>query len=376
MHLIVDVTGWVSESQNDDSYRGPQTEVSMFALNLGRRVDTRSGLASPATRIGPGETRSFSLGHIGDHGPIFNVTAISPDAESFLTVWGDGDRPETSNLNLTPGRTTAGLVVLPHMGSTFSVYNHAGYVDLAVDFLGAVLPEEGGRLSTPFPRQFRSLSPARVADTRVSGGSPMQAGESRRFPMASIKGLPANGVGSVAVNIIAVQPTASTHLTVWSGAGDAPGTSTVNASPGQTVANSVVAELGPDGMISIHNFAGATDIVIDAVGWFAPPPRAVPAGRIVVDDLIPVDVRFDAVGSVRSVICDVLAGQTVTLKTNNAGSTVAPFGRVVPPDGATMTGEDVPEFTAPVSGTYTVLLSTMDRTTGTSRVTISTTTPR
>lgn len=40
---------------------------------------------------------------------VVNVTVVDPDAAGYLTVWGAGERPETSNVNFRAGSTVANL---------------------------------------------------------------------------------------------------------------------------------------------------------------------------------------------------------------------------------------------------------------------------
>ena len=44
--------------------------------------------------------------------------------------------------------------------------------------------------------------------------------------------------------------------------------SNLNFTPGQTTANMVIAKVGANGKISIFNFQGSTDVVVDVLGWF------------------------------------------------------------------------------------------------------------
>jgi len=45
-------------------------------------------------------------------------------------------------------------------------------------------------------------------------------------------------------------------------------TSNLNFTPGQTVPNTVIAQIGTDGSISIYNALGSTHVIVDITGWF------------------------------------------------------------------------------------------------------------
>lgn len=114
---------------------------------------------------------------------------------------------------------------------------------------------------------LQTLSPARLLDTRRSGGA-LGAGAVRKIQVRGRGGVPASGAGSVAVNITAVEPTAAGWLTVWPTGTSRPGTSSVNFPARAVVANAVVTGIGSDGTISVYNRAGSSHVVVDVTGWF------------------------------------------------------------------------------------------------------------
>lgn len=73
-----------------------------------------------------------------------NVTATNPTANTFLTLWGDGDDPGTSNLNPGPGQRPApNAVVTPISGNgTFNVRNNLGSVNVIIDVNGYYVPHD------------------------------------------------------------------------------------------------------------------------------------------------------------------------------------------------------------------------------------------
>ena len=126
-------------------------------------------------------------------------------------------------------------------------------------------------------RSFTALSPARLVDTRpwqptVDGGQSgiggVGPGGLLRVQVAGRGGVPASGAAAVVVNVTITQPSQATHLTVFPSGTAAPNASNLNASAGQTIANSVVAKLGADGSITIRNHAGWADVIVDVSGWF------------------------------------------------------------------------------------------------------------
>jgi hypothetical protein len=126
---------------------------------------------------------------------------------------------------------------------------------------------------------LNGISPARVAETRnapgeatidgqVQGAGAIGPGQTLKIPVLGRAGIPANGVGAVVVNVTATSPTSIGFLTVFPTGESRPATSTLNFTPGQTVANSVIARVGADGSISIYNHSGNTHVIVDISGWF------------------------------------------------------------------------------------------------------------
>jgi uncharacterized protein (DUF1501 family) len=105
-HVLGDVFGYFGASGSQIRTLPPQ-----------RLIDTRIGLGAPRAPLAPGEdVRSIVGGHAqvpaNATAVVLNVTATNVAGPSFVTVWPDGEtQPDTSNLNVLPGRTVANLVI-------------------------------------------------------------------------------------------------------------------------------------------------------------------------------------------------------------------------------------------------------------------------
>jgi hypothetical protein len=125
----------------------------------------------------------------------------------------------------------------------------------------------------PVPRQFYSLSPCRIADTRdpagPNGGPALDAGTSRSFAIIGRCGVPATAHG-VALNVTATLSSDAGFLVVYPGGSATPITSTLNYRAGQTRANNVVVGLGPGGDVLVHcnQSAGTSHAILDVTGYF------------------------------------------------------------------------------------------------------------
>ena len=176
-------------------------------------------------------------------------------------------RPNASNLNFTPGQTIPNMVIA-QVGTDglVSIYNSQGATDVIVDVLGW-FPAGAG---------YSSLVPARVLDTRAgystvdglfAGVGAVGPGQTLNLMVGGRGGVPA-GAGAVALNVTVTNPSAPSFLTVWPTGLARPNASNLNFTPGQTIPNMVIAQVGANGLVSIYNREGTTDVIVDVLGWF------------------------------------------------------------------------------------------------------------
>ncbi len=253
------------------NFRSPYLPAAVLTpLEPTRPLDTRVGKGAALGPVGAGQTLNVVV--VGQGGVpasnvsavFLNVTATGATASSFVTVYPSGEvRPNASNLNLAPGRTTPNLV-LAKVGANgaISLYNDAGSTQLIADVMGWV--------TSTSPSPFIPLSPSRILDTRIGLGSPASpigAGQTRDLVVAGAGGVPSTGAGTVVLNMTATSPTASTYITVWPTGTVRPNASSLNLAAGETVPNLVFARLGAGGTISLYNESGATHVIADVVGY-------------------------------------------------------------------------------------------------------------
>ncbi len=138
--------------------------------------------------------------------------------------------------------------------------------------------------------RFAPLVPARLLDTRsgaatVDGafvGSGIVADSTLTLPVLGRGGVPAFGVGAVAINVTVVEgQTEGGFVTVFPTGEGRPNASSMNFSPGTTVANELLAKVGADGTVSLYVY-GRAHLLVDVVGWSASGDRSVPVNRAVV----------------------------------------------------------------------------------------------
>ncbi len=240
-----------------------------------RVLDTRTGLGAAAAKVSAHTALRVQVGGVagvpetGVAAVVLNVTVPAPARKGYVTVYpASDDRPVASNLNVAAGETLAGLAVAKlGLNGGVAIYNGTGAAShLVADVSGYYLDGEGSD-----PGTFVPLSPSRVLDTRNGTGAPrgdVAARGSVELVIAGHGGVPETGVAAVALGVTDVRPEHGGYVTAYPTGGDRPGTSTLNAPAGHTVANLAIVPLGDGGTVTLHNgSAGTTNLVADVFGY-------------------------------------------------------------------------------------------------------------
>jgi hypothetical protein len=109
-------------------------------------------------------------------------------------------------------------------------------------------------------------------DTRNGTGvakAPVGAGKTVSLQVAGVNGVPAAGVTAVVLNVTATGATANSIVTVYPDGETRPGTSNLNFTKGETIANLVVVPVGADGKVDFYNVAGSVNLVADLSGYYS-----------------------------------------------------------------------------------------------------------
>ncbi len=259
-----------------------------------RVLDTRNGTGAPKGRLYAGNELTVNISDpnetpyaVGDRNAtaaVLNLTVVNPDAGGYLTVYPDGQaRPTTSNSNFVPKQTVAHLVTVPiGADGKIRIYNHSGPVDVVADLVGSYTPQHVSDATTETLSRFTPVTPTRVLDTRNGTGTGHAAKVGPKgqacFPVPAA----AAAAQSLVLNVTATGADLGGYLsdnssTPWT-------TSLLNFGPGDTVGNQVILPVS-NGAACIANYAGNTDIVADATGYYGTTGKSlfapVPPARLV-----------------------------------------------------------------------------------------------
>lgn len=239
MHVIADVAGFFT------------TGAPFMGVTPARLVDTRaldslaSGKLSPNAPLSLSVTGRAGLPPSGVGAAVLNVTATESDGTGYLTAYLAGEpRPLASSLNFGPGATVPGMVV--------AAVGSGGRVDLSSPASTHVIADLAGWI--PEGAGYEAMVPLRVIDTRdgietAAGFVPSNGVV--ELDVAKVPGLPATGVRAVSLNVTVTQTASPGYVTVYP-EGQRPLASNLNYVAGDTIANSVIAQVGVDGKVRLY----------------------------------------------------------------------------------------------------------------------------
>jgi hypothetical protein len=120
---------------------------------------------------------------------------------------------------------------------------------------------------------FIGLNPSRILDSRAARqvgpfSTPWQAATTRDVVVAGVAGVPADAQ-AVVLNVTVTGTTSGSYLSIWPKGKNRPTVSSLNWQAGWTIPNAVTVKVGEEGRISIFNFAGSADVIVDVVGYYS-----------------------------------------------------------------------------------------------------------
>jgi hypothetical protein len=349
----------------------PDPTGEYTALTPARILDTRGDAGvtcnKSLTKLGAAQTFTVQVGGCGNvptsgvAAVVMNVTVTEPTGSSYLTVYPSGiSRPIISNLNYLPGQTVPNSATVKlGAGGMVNVYNNVGSAHVVIDVVGYYSTKDG-----PLGLRYHGSNGTRLVDTRPVN-YPIKAGEPFVRPVYAYdqNGAGVNGVKAVVLNVTVTEPNTSGHLTIYPHDVGKPLASSLNFTPGLTVANLVIVRVPADNRIVFENSAGQLHLVVDVVGWFdenttteagrfipydpfrrvdtrtLTPPLRLDAGDILVVPMIP------APGLPSTLVEAMVLNVTVTQLTSPGYLTAYPDNEYGPPGTSTLNfipGHDIP----------------------------------
>lgn len=152
-------------------------------------------------------------------------------------------------------------------------------VALTAGLLGAVAATAPPAAAATTLAGYTAMVPTRICDTRASGPgvaanqcdthghSALSTGGVLTLTVAGAAGVPADAT-AVVLHVTATGTNTASFLTVWPTGQAQPTAANMNWTAGQTVPNLVQTGVGTGGQVSVFNYAGSVDVVVDLQGYF------------------------------------------------------------------------------------------------------------
>ncbi|MEJ7799838.1 MAG: hypothetical protein WKF60_04915, partial [Ilumatobacter sp.] len=270
-HLIVDVAGHFPAGSFE-----PLDAPERLA-DTRQRAETIDGAFSGGGRPAAGGTYEVRVAGRGSvpaeaTAVALSVTASDVDRPGFLTVYPcDSPRPNASNVNYDPGLTTPNAVITRLDAEGDVCVFTLEPVHLVVDVAGSI----GLSVFEPLPEPRRLLETRAdeiTYDRQFAGGGLQPNGSTVQLDVAGRVGIPPDAT-AVVLNVTSTGSSGPGFVTVHPQGTVRPQSSNVNFTDQRTVANMVVAALGPNGDACLFNF-GATQLVVDVAGWLTGSPSS------------------------------------------------------------------------------------------------------
>jgi PKD repeat protein len=271
--LLADVTGYFTTTAPN----------GYTAVDPARLLDTRNG--SGQGQVAPNKPTALTIAG-ADGGALpatgitavaLNVTTTDTQGSGFVSAYPDGAAtPISSNLNFTAGQTVANAVIVP-VGPDGKIDlldqgTLAGNIDLIADVTGYF---SGSGQSAYVP-----ITPVRALDTRTA--DPLGPNASAKvnlnafIPGSSVND-PQQPVTGFVVNTTVTEPTGTGFIAAYPDGTTPPNVSTLNYTPGLTIANLALVTPGNDDFdsrqtVDFENegtLAGTTELIVDMFGYFS-----------------------------------------------------------------------------------------------------------
>ena len=273
-HVIVDLVGVFVQSQHNAGrlVTWPSTEPV---------VDTRTclGLAEcDGTGVAANSFTDITFRGMAPTGDpllavpdnatavMLEVTADTPTNYGWVSVVPGGTSAITvSNINVQAGRSATNAVIVRIDGAANGVARI--FSSTATHFQVSVVGYFSGDTGPADPSgMFVSLAPARALDTRLNGGSPVPAGDTRHVALDT-SGVPTDAIAAL-INNVSVKPPAAGTVSVGAD-GVTPVVALSVGAPGTVVAAAAVGRV-VDADVTLSP-SMTSHLVTDVYGYFAGP---------------------------------------------------------------------------------------------------------
>jgi len=262
-----------------------------FCSAEGRAAIRGVGFRPLATVAGGGKCGVFTQAAVTDftsHPDTSTVLYAAPTGggKAKLTATIVGGVSSAGTVTFTEGGTTVGAVAVNSLGQ--AVLELSGLTAGTHQYKATFAPSNANTeasesvvvaVDVPAAGAFEPVSPARVLDTRPTGGGAVNVGAppvkvaantSVSFQVAGTgAGVPTDAASAVVLNVAVTGATAGGFITAHPSDQSVPTAANLNFVAGQSLSNHVTVKLGPDGKASLFNGSSQpVHLIADVNGWY------------------------------------------------------------------------------------------------------------
>ena len=219
----------------------------------------RDGSISIVSRVTSDQQWSLEVRQVCDGAVVRTVTGSASPTVPVQAVW---DLRDSAGAPVRPGAYT---VTLASADATAAARTWTGQVTVQA---ARTTPPATAATALPGQSGFVPVDPVKLYDTRADGNLPLGPGGRVDLTVPGVGRLPAAGIGAVALSIASSCATAPTSVTAWAAGSPRPASPALNVSAGTAAAALAVTPLGGNGVVSIANAAGTTELSVNVVGYY------------------------------------------------------------------------------------------------------------
>ncbi len=190
------------------------------------------------------------------------VRTLSGSASPSVPVGAVWDLRDSAGALVRPGAYT---VTLASADATAAAHTWVGQVTVQA---ARTAPPVGAPTALPGRMSFVPVDPVRLYDTRSDGNLPLGPGGRVDLAVPGVGRVPTSGIAAVALSISSSCATTPTTVTAWAAGSPRPSSPSLNVAAGTTAAALAVVPLGGNGLVSIANTAGTTELAVHVVGYY------------------------------------------------------------------------------------------------------------
>lgn len=245
-------------------------------------IDTRNGTGGvPVAKIPAGGSITFQVTGVagvpdtGVTAAALNLTAATPEAFGWLTVFPSDVPTTTSTLTYQTGETATGedFTRITDTGKVTVKNNGDGAVHLQVAirgyFINTTATQTGGEYYPVDNTYLYDTRPGHVAGSPAHDDTPIPANSLVTVDVAGQQGIPATGATAVAINVAVTSQTQKGWITAYPSDQPQPTSATVDFVPGETDSSFAILQLTSTGKITFTNrSSGTIQLLVSVRGFF------------------------------------------------------------------------------------------------------------